>query len=245
MPASIVLLSAGLDSAVNLKRALDEGGVAAALTFDYGQRAARQETRSSRAMSARLRFRHEVITLPWLARITRQTAGGQARCALVARREALPHPNEADLDDPAAAAKSASRVWVPNRNGVFLAIAAAWAEALGADQVVAGFNAEEAATFPDNSAEFIRAYTRSLRLSTKNAVKVKSYTARLRKPAIVALGLRIGAPMDLVWCCYEGGRRMCGRCESCMRFLRAVRKARAEKWFRSNHPRMPATKGRA
>jgi 7-cyano-7-deazaguanine synthase len=131
---------------------------------------------------------------------------------------------------------------VPNRNGVFLAVAAAYAEALGADRLVTGFNAEEAASFPDNSEEFARAYTRSLRFSTRNGVRVKCYTSRLRKPVIVALGLRIGAPMDLVWPCYEGGRRLCGRCESCMRFLRAVRQAGEEEWFRAHHAGMPRAK---
>ena len=161
------------------------------------------------------------------------------RDGAVGRKKPLPRLKPAELDDPVAAGRSALAVWVPNRNGVFLAVAAAYAEALGAGRVVAGFNAEEAVTFPDNSEEFARATTRSLRLSTQNAVKVKSCTFRLRKPAIVALGLRIGAPMDLVWPCYEGGWRLCGRCESCLRFLRAIREARREDWFRANHPRMP------
>jgi 7-cyano-7-deazaguanine synthase len=131
---------------------------------------------------------------------------------------------------------------VPNRNGVFLAVAAAWAEALHADEVVAGFNAEEAASFPDNSVEFVRAYNRSLRLSTRNGVEVRSYTARLRKPAIVRLGLKIGAPLDLIWCCYDGGGRMCGRCESCFRFIRGVSEAGsgAVEWLTHRHGRLPA-----
>ena len=230
--ASIVLISAGVDSTVNLKRALDEGEVAAGLTFDYGQRAAGPETKNAAAMCARFRIRHETIRLPWLARIT--------STALVGRKKPLPRPRPAELDDLRAASRSALRVWVPNRNGVFLAVAAAYAEALGAQQLVTGFNAEEAVTFPDNSEEFARAYTRSLRFSTLNAVRVKCYTSHLRKAAIVALGLRIRAPMDLVWPCYEGGRRLCGRCESCMRFLRAIRQARQAEWFRANHPGMPS-----
>jgi 7-cyano-7-deazaguanine synthase len=231
MPTSIVLISAGLDSTVNLKRARDDGGVAAALTFDYGQRAARREAENSATMCARFHIRHETIRLPWLARIT--------TTALVGRKKPLPRLTPAELDDPVAAGRSALRVWVPNRNGVFLAVAAAYAESLGAERIIVGFNAEEGATFPDNTEAFARAYTRSLRLSTQNAVRVTSYTFRLRKPAIVALGLKIGAPMDLVWPCYEGRRNLCGRCESCLRFLRAIREARCEEWFRANHPYMP------
>ena len=231
MPTSVVLLSAGLDSAVNLKCALDGGRVVAAITFDYGQRAARRERECAAAMCRRLHVRHEIVRLPWLGEIT--------ETALVRRGKSLPHPRVRDLDDTAAARRFAERVWVPNRNGVFLAIAAAYAEALSADEVVAGFNAEEAVTFPDNSEKFARAFNKSLRLSTRTGVRVKSYTVRRHKASIVRLGIRIGAPLEVVWCCYEGGRRLCGRCESCLRFLRAAREAGQLEWFRRNHRRMP------
>ena len=68
MPA-VVLLSGGLDSAVNLKRALDETGVAVALTFDYGQRAARKEAAAAALMCRELGVAHRLIELPWLAEI--------------------------------------------------------------------------------------------------------------------------------------------------------------------------------
>jgi len=229
---SVVLLSAGLDSTVNLKCAIERGRVAAALTFDYGHRAARREIESAAAMCRRLGVRHEVVRLPWLGRIT--------GTALVRRTKPLPRPRLDRLEDPEAALRSAERVWVPNRNGVFLAVGAAWAEALRADQVVAGFNAEEAATFPDNSAAFLRAFNRALRFSTRRGVQVRSYTVRLRKRSVVRLGLEVDAPLDLVWCCYEAGPRLCGRCESCLRFFRAVKAAgpAAVEAIR-RHPRLP------
>ena len=234
MTKSVVLLSAGLDSTVNLKCALDEGPVVAALTGDYGQRAARREVRYAKAMCERLRVRHEIVPLRWLGRVTNG--------ALVNDRRAMPHPRPDRLDDPSAARRSAERVWVPNRNGVLLSVAAAYAEALGADEVVTGFNVEEAATFPDNSPEFVEAFNRTLRLSTRTGVRVKSYTARRRKAAILRLGVKIGAPLDLIWCCYEGGRRMCGRCESCLRLLRAAEEAGRTAWFRRNHRAFPDTR---
>lgn len=228
MPSSIVLLSAGLDSTVNLKCALDEGAVAAALTFHYGQKAARAEVARARRMCQRYGVRHNVIPLPWLKAIT--------RTALV--RGKVPRPKADALDDHAAATKSATAVWVPNRNGVFLAIAGAFAESLGAEQVVTGFNAEEAATFPDNTAAFLRAATRAFEFSTMSHVRAMSYTTRLKKPAIVRLGLERDAPMDLIWPCYLGGKRICGRCESCMRFRRAVTRADAEEWFCARAPEL-------
>ena len=229
MPRSVVLLSAGLDSAVNLKCALDRGGVVA-LTFNYGQQAARRENEAAAAMCARYGLHHEVVRLPWLAAIT--------KTALVVKNRSLPCPDVSRLDD-CSGRKAAERVWVPNRNGIFLAVAAGFAESFGANEIVPGFNAEEAASFPDNSAEFIQAVNRSLRLSTLNRVRVRCYTARKRKPAIVRLGLRIDAPLDLIWSCYQGGRRMCGKCESCLRLVRAVEEAHCAAWFRKRHERLP------
>lgn len=230
MPSSIVLLSGGLDSTVNLKCALDAGS-ARAVTFDYGQRAARREVEATAAMCARYGLAHHVVSIPWL--------GDISPSALTVKGKAIPRPVAAQLDEPSAARRTAQQVWVPNRNGVFLAIAAAFAESFGAEQVVPGFNAEEAVTFPDNSADFIRAFNRSLRFSTGTCVRVKCYTAAKSKAAIVRVGLRNDAPLDLVWCCYEGRRKMCGACESCLRFTRAVDRAQAGDWFRNRHKRLP------
>jgi len=230
VPLSIVLLSGGLDSTVNLKRALDAGG-AVALTVDYGQRAARREKEAAAAMCARYDIPHQIIRLPWLARITDN--------ALVDKTKSLPRPEIDRLDAPRAAKRNAASVWVPNRNGIFLSVAAAFAESLGAHTVVAGFNAEEAAAFPDNSLEFLRVFNGALRFSTRARVRVKSYTIRKRKADILRLGFRIHAPLDLVWCCYDDKRAMCGTCESCLRFLRAVERTRTAEWFRRNHKRLP------
>jgi 7-cyano-7-deazaguanine synthase len=111
---------------------------------------------------------------------------------------------------------------VPNRNGVLIAMAAVWAEVNDVPYVVTGFNREEAATFPDNSLEFIEAQNGALRYSTRNGVQVTSPTARMDKVEIVRAGHRAGAPLELCWPCYLGGDTPCGRCESCLRFRRAM-----------------------
>src|SRR6185295_12937838 len=123
--AAVVLLSGGLDSTVALKAARDAGGGALALTFDYGQRAARREIEASRAIAGRLGVEHRTIEAPWLAEIT--------RTALVDPSADVPLPSPADLDSPRAR-ETARKVWVPNRNGVFVNVAAAFAESRGADR---------------------------------------------------------------------------------------------------------------
>ncbi|MDT8317731.1 MAG: 7-cyano-7-deazaguanine synthase QueC [bacterium] len=212
---SIVLLSGGLDSTVAFKKALDETEVVLAITFDYGQRAAEREFSSASDICGRYGIRHEMLELSWLAGIT--------TTALVNRDKSLPELEPAELDGEGGTTyESARKVWVPNRNGVFINIAAAYAESLDADIIVTGFNMEEAATFPDNSPEFIGAINAALNFSTLNKVQLISPTSGLNKTEIVALGMDIDAPLDLLWSCYEGGEKMCGSCESCMRLKRAL-----------------------
>ncbi len=202
---AVALLSGGLDSTVAF--AMTARSCLLAITADYGQRAAAREIAAARRTARRHGVPHRVVRLPWLG-------GG----ALTERTTRLPAP---DLDDARATRRSAAAVWVPNRNGVLLAVAASYAERLGAGAVVVGFNREEAATFPDNSRAFLAAATRALAYSTANAVRVLSPTAAWDKARIVREARRRRIPLDSIWPCYEGGRTWCGRCESCLRALRA------------------------
>jgi 7-cyano-7-deazaguanine synthase len=225
MPA-IVLLSGGLDSAVNLKQAADQSGVALALTFDYGQRAAPREAAAASLMCQQLGLRHRLLQLPWLAELLPSTP--------------VPHITAAQLGHPSISPDDTARaVWVPNRNGVFVNIAAAFAESLAADTIVAGFNAEEAATFPDNSSHFVSAVNAALLLSVRLPVQLHSFTQDLAKADIVRLGRRINAPLDLLWSCYHGGPDHCWRCESCARLERALREADAWEWFHTHRTLPP------
>jgi 7-cyano-7-deazaguanine synthase len=113
-------------------------------------------------------------------------------------------------------------VWVPNRNGVFLGVAAAFAERYGCTVVVTGFNREEAAEFPDNSAEYVEAFNRGLEFSTRGAVRVVSYTLHMSKREILRRALEVGVPVGAIWSCYRGGERMCGSCASCRRLKTAI-----------------------
>lgn len=219
LPKSIVLLSGGLDSTVNFCKALNETKVVLALTFNYGQRAASNECSRARKICKKYGVIHRVIDLEWLKGVSQQGA-------LVNLKKRLPKLSSSQLDDRETALKTAKKVWVPNRNGVFIHIAASFAEGLEADQVVVGFNAEEAITFPDNSLDFLNRVNSSLELSTLSRPKVVCYTTDCRKVDIVKLGKTLDAPFDLMWSCYESGKRMCRACESCQRFFRAIEKTK-------------------
>jgi 7-cyano-7-deazaguanine synthase len=211
---SVVLLSGGLDSSVNLLAAHRETDVVLCLTFDYGQRAVHQEIRSARSQCERLGIEHQVVSLPWLRTIT--------KTSLVNTNESI--PLDVAIDDARETSVSAKKVWVPNRNGVFLNVAASFAEAYEADIVVPGFNREEAQTFPDNSEDFLDSLTDAFSYSTANQVVAYCYTGDKDKTEIAWMGRDLGLDFNVVWPCYFGGETLCGECESCLRFKRAVSK---------------------
>jgi 7-cyano-7-deazaguanine synthase len=211
---SVVLLSSGLDSTVNLFAAQAVSEVVLALTFDYGQRAAANETERARLIAERAGVRHKIVSLPWFKEFT--------KTSLVDRSSQVPVSESVSIDDLKVSGETAKAVWIPNRNGILLNVAAGFAEGLGADWVVPGFNAEEAETFPDNTEGFLQALTGSFSFSTANHIKAVCFTTALDKTAIVRRGLELAVPFDLIWPCYLAEASPCGKCESCQRYRRAL-----------------------
>lgn len=214
---SVILLSSGLDSTVAFKHAYDRCSELLALTFDYGQRAAANEIKRAIQICRKFDVAHEVIELPWI-----RGFGGA-----LTDSSALPELAEHELDSDAAT-DSAKQVWVPARNLVFLSIAAGYAENMGYDLITVGFDLEEAATFPDNSCEFVERFNRALECGTLNHPTIDAPLIDLDKTEIVRLGVAIDAPLALSWSCYRSGDIPCGVCESCLRRARAFAAAGAE-----------------
>ena len=220
---TVALLSGGLDSTVATAAAQRDSEIVLALTLDYRQRARAKEIDASRRIARRLGIRHRVVRLDFLGEVTTS--------ALVNRSDGLPFLSADLLDQAEATSESMRGVWVPNRNGLFVAIAASFAEGLEADRIVAGFNREEAASFPDNSMDFVARTNAALSLSTLSGVRLAAPTIELDKQEIVQLGYELGAPLNEIWSCYEGGTRHCRGCESCLRLLRAIESAGVRERF--------------
>ena len=201
-PKSIALVSGGLDSLVSLARASAERDVRLVLFFDYGQRARDSERVSAMSAANYYGIPFADVDIRWLEELA---PAGMRRSG----------PGDASL-------RTLDDVWIPNRNGVFVNIAAAYAEGRGCDTVVTGFNREEAEEFPDNSAEFMARVNAALALSTRTEVRVESFTIDLAKREIIRLGLQLKAPLSIVWSCYRSGERMCGVCPSCARLRVAL-----------------------
>jgi 7-cyano-7-deazaguanine synthase len=203
---AVVLVSGGLDSVVSLALADKDFEVRLVLFFDYGQRALSSERASVVAAAGYYGLPLQEVDLQWLGDLSpaamRESRSGQ--------------PAGADALD------SLEDVWIPNRNGVFLNVAASFAERYGCGTVVAGFNREEAEEFPDNTPQFVDAVNEALRYSTLRFVEVRSYLRDLSKREILRRGLEISAPLSVIWSCYRNGEKMCGTCVSCLRLRSAI-----------------------
>ncbi len=208
MIKSVILLSGGLDSLVSLGLTREKYGVELALTFDYGQKSGKAEIQASEKICNFYNLKHKVIKLDFLREIT---------------HTALVSDNEIPSGDRLAnAVESAKNVWVPNRNGLFLNIAASFADSEDYDYIIIGANKEEAQTFPDNTKEFVERINREFEFSTRKCPKVLAPLINFNKNDIVKLAIDNLIPLELVHSCYNKGEKHCGICESCTRLKSAL-----------------------
>ena len=206
MSKSIILLSGGLDSVVALGAFKEEYGIEYALTFDYGQKTAEAEIEASKKYANYYKIKHEVIELDWLKKIT--------KTALVSDKEI---PVE-DL----GTSESASSVWVPNRNGLFLNIAASYADSFSYDYIIFGANKDEGNTFPDNTETFRADISKVFESSTLTKPKVIAPLINYSKGDIVKVAVQKHVPLEYIRSCYKSNEKHCGKCESCRHLKNAL-----------------------
>ncbi len=208
MSKSVILLSGGLDSLVTLgysKRHTDYN-VELALTFDYGQKSAEAEIEYSGKAAEYYDIKHKTINLDWLKEIT--------QTALVSEKN-IP---ETGLNTN----ESAALVWVPNRNALFLNIAAAFCDSYGYEYILYGANKEEGETFPDNTELFRASVTEVFKTSTLVHPQVIAPLINYNKDDIVKIAVRDNIPLEYVRSCYNSGDKHCGKCESCRHLKQAL-----------------------
>lgn len=213
MSKAVILLSGGLDSAAALALSKNKYSEILALTFDYSQKALKQEIKASKALSRYYGIENKIIKLGWLSEITASALCSEGR---------IPDVNEAELDNIETAEKTAQAVWVPNRNLLFISIAACFAEAQGFQNIIIGANKEESLAFPDNSKSFIDAANETLKYSVKSNIKIYAPLLSMAKTDILKKAIELNLPFNMIYSCYKGSKKHCGSCESCLRLKRAA-----------------------
>lgn len=214
MKKAISIFSGGLDCTV-ATCVYDKTHEIHAITFDYGQKAFEQELKASEEICKKMGWTHEVIELDWLGKISSSSLNTS---------EEIVEVSIDDLDDLEKSSETASNVWVPARNTVFTSIALSYAESLGAEIIIVGWNGEEGATFPDNSKEYLNEFNELIGVGSPEKIRIEAPAIDLNKEEIVELGIEVGAPMELSYSCYKGESKPCGVCESCVRRNRAFEK---------------------
>lgn len=205
---AVVLLSGGLDSATALAEAKVAGFETYALTIHYGQRHAVEVEASRRVARAAAVARHLEMDIDF------RSFGGSA----------LTDEIDVPKDRPDDVMTHGIPVtYVPARNTVFLSLALAWAETLGAFDIFVGVNCVDYSGYPDCRPEFLRAFEALANLATRSGVegtgrfRVHAPLLLLDKPQIIRRGLELGVDYSLTHSCYDPTAEglACGRCDAC------------------------------
>lgn len=214
---AVVLLSGGMDSSVLLHyvaRRLARQPVFA-LSFHYGQRHARElECAGIQARAAGV-AEHRVIDATFLGDLL------NAGSALLTGGAAV--PDLATLDPEALRQPS---TYVPNRNMILLALAAASAEARGITEVFYGAQAQDEYGYWDCTAEFLERINALLALNRRQPVRIHAPFIDKPKAAILRIGLELEVDFAATWSCYRGQTLACGTCPTCIERLNAFRSLR-------------------
>lgn len=219
---AVVLLSGGLDSATVLAMAKEQGFAPYALSFRYGQRHLIELDAAARVAAALGAVEHRVLAVDLAA------FGGSALTSSMAVPK---HRNAAEIGS------GIPSTYVPARNTVFLSLALAWAEVLGARDLFIGVNALDYSGYPDCRPEYIAAFERMANLATRVGVegdeRLRLHTPliNLTKAQIIRQGLALGVDYQLTFSCYdptpEG--QPCGGCDACLLRAKGFAEAVIEK----------------
>lgn len=204
---AVVLLSGGLDSATVLALARRAGFDCYALSFSYGQRHSAELQAAERVATQLGAIAHRTVPIDLSA------FGGSA---LTDRAIAVP-----DAQDSVAGEIPVT--YVPARNTVFLSLALAWAEVLGARDLFIGANAVDYSGYPDCRPAFVDAFERLANLATRVGVeeggmRVHAPLIDWSKARIITEGTALGVDYASTVSCYSADEegRACGRCDSCV-----------------------------
>lgn len=204
-PATVVIYSGGMDSYTVLHRALREGREVHALSFDYGQRHARELEVASRVCRT-LGVPHQVVDI-------RAIHGLIDASALTDARRELPDGDYAE--------ENLAATVVPNRNMILLSLAIAKAVNIGAGRVDYGAHGGDHMLYPDCRPAFVEAMNAVAGIANFQAVEIHTPYLRAAKAEILAEGLAMGLDYADTWTCYQGEALACGRCGSCRERLAA------------------------
>lgn len=213
MKKAIIVLSGGLDSTTCMGIAKDKGYELYAITFHYGQRHNREVEQAKQVAHFYNVKDHRIVNLTFLKDI-----GGSA---LTDNDIAVPKSGEEE---------GIPSTYVPARNLIFLSLATAYAEVVGAEAIYTGVSAVDYSGYPDCRPEFIESMSKTIQLATKAgttdaSIRIETPLIRLSKSETIRTGIELGVPYELTTSCYLGDEVACGECDSCRLRLKGFKEA--------------------
>lgn len=216
MKKAICLLSGGIDSAVTSAIAIDQGYEVYALTFNYGQRH-KNEIKSAKKLAKFFKIKEHKILKICLNDIGNSALTSNKK--LIERKiEEIKNSNEIP------------NTYVPARNTIMLSFALAYAEFREADAIFIGANCIDYSGYPDCRHEYFKKFQEMADLATKKAIegsriRIKTPVIEMKKSEIIKKGFELNVPFQYTWSCYKGGKKACGKCDSCTIRLNGFREA--------------------
>jgi 7-cyano-7-deazaguanine synthase len=211
---AVVLVSGGMDSAVTVAIAREQGFQVHALSVAYGQRHGSELEASGRVSRMLGAVEHKVV------QVDLRSIGGSALTA--------------DIDVPldAAGGDAIPVTYVPARNTIMLSIALGWAEVLGSSDIWCGVNAVDYSGYPDCRPAFVEAFERLANVATKAGVegagiRIHAPLMAMGKADIAREGQRLGVDFAQTVSCYQADAegRACGHCDACLLRAQGFREA--------------------
>jgi 7-cyano-7-deazaguanine synthase len=214
MTRSVVVFSGGLDSSTCLGLALEESNEVFPITYHYGQRHSREVEQAKQIVSYYgLQKHHHIALLDFLNHM-----GGSAL-------------TDTNIEIPTmGVGQDIPITYVPARNLIFLAVAAAYAERVEAQAIYIGVSSVDYSGYPDCRPQFISSMAETIQLGTKtgqekDAISIKTPLILLNKADTVKLGMSLKVPYHLTTSCYRGEEAACGLCDSCRLRIKGFKEA--------------------
>lgn len=205
---AVVLLSGGIDSTTTLAFAKSQAFEVYAISFRYGQKH-QVELNAAKRIAAYFEVKEHLIL-----DVDLRAIGGSALTA------DFDVPKNRDLNK---IPQGVPITYVPGRNIIFLSLALAWAEVLGAYDIFIGANAIDFSGYPDCRPEFLSAFETMANLGTKAGVEGKNISIhapliKLTKAQIIEQGMALGVDYAMTLSCYDPSidGKACGGCDSCL-----------------------------
>lgn len=204
---ALVILSGGQDSVTCLYAALAQYGDSnvTAITFDYGQNHSIEIECASQVCHFE-DVKHVIINVDFLDRLVKSalTSGGDVNVL-----------NEKGL--PAS--------FVPNRNALFITLAHAFAQKIGAGVLITGVCQTDYSGYPDCRRVFVDALEYALNIGSESNIKILTPLMHLTKAQTFEMAANLGKLEQVKvysHTCYNGDHSTwnewgygCGKCPAC------------------------------